>query len=79
LWWPLEVPDPRRPLAAPAHAHFAAHAAVGFLAGELLARRGPVPSAGRARAAERAISVVATFAIWAIFTGAWDRRANGRS
>jgi hypothetical protein len=36
LWWPFEVPDPRRPLKAPDHAHFVAHAALGFLAGEVL-------------------------------------------
>lgn len=60
LWWPLAVPSAHTPMPPEAHALFLVHAWV-------IARVAGVPR-GRAWAG-------ATLAGWALFTGAWDRRA----
>lgn len=66
LWWPLEPPEEDRPLAAPEHALYAAHVGLALVAVAL----SPVPR-------RRIIGAIAIagFASWAVFTGAWDRRA----
>lgn len=60
LWWPLEVPAAGEPMPGGAHVLYLAHAWV--IARALrLPRRGPW--------------TLATLLSWALFTGAWDRRA----
>lgn len=67
LWWPLTVPSPARRLGASEHALYAVHAGVGVGAACLLGpRRGRIAALG----------AVAAVASWALFTGAWDRRAD---
>lgn len=69
LWRPLDVPAADRRLAPPEHALYGAHAAIGLgLAAAVLPRplRRPVLVAGALVAAGS----------WAVFTGAWDRRAD---
>lgn len=61
LWWPLEVPAVERPMPPGAHALYVVHAWV--IARTIGLPRGPGWT-------------VATVASWAIFTGAWDRRAR---
>jgi len=68
LWWPLTVPGTDRRLAAREHALYAVHAGLGI---GLACALSPARS--------RSIAVaggVAALASWAIFTGAWDRRAD---
>ena len=60
LWTPLAVPAPDERLGPAHHALYAAHAAVGLA---LLRRR-------------RTVGVVLAVASWAVFTGAWNRRAD---
>ena len=67
LWWPLSVPSSDARLTAREHALYAVHAGVGIGAACLLGSR-------RGRIA--AIGGVAAVASWAVFTGAWDRRAD---
>ena len=69
LWWPLEAPAPDRPLGAPQHALYAVHAGLGLAAAALLAPRG-------SRSGVLAAGAVLGLASWALFTGAWDRRAD---
>ena len=64
LWWPVGVPAADAPMPAGAHALYAAHAW-----GIAAVLRVPL---GRPWAA-------ATLLTWALFTGAWDRRASYRS
>jgi len=67
LWWPLAVPPADRRLAAGEHALYAVHAGIGIGAACLLGSR---------RGRMVAIGGVAAVASWALFTGAWDRRAD---
>lgn len=60
LWTPLAVPRPEQRLGPSHHALYAAHAALGLA---LLRRR-------------RTFGVVLAVASWAVFTGAWNRRAD---
>lgn len=66
LWWPLDPPEEDHPLAAPEHMLYAAHVGLALLAAAL----SPMPQ----RRIIGAIAIVG-FASWAVFTGAWDRRA----
>jgi hypothetical protein len=67
LWWPLTVPPAERRLGAREHALYAVHAGLGIAAAGLVGRR---------RARNVGAGVVVAFASWALFTGAWDRRAD---
>ena len=67
LWWPLTVPDADRRLAAREHALYAAHAGIGVAVACLLQSR---------RRRTLMIGSAAAVISWAIFTGAWDRRAD---
>lgn len=62
LWWPLSVPVRDRPLPAPAHALYAVHGTLVWLA------------VGRRPRAAAAVPLGAVSWLW--FTGAWDRRAG---
>jgi RsiW-degrading membrane proteinase PrsW (M82 family) len=67
LWWPLTVPAEDQRLTAREHALYAVHAGLGIgVAGLLGSRRGRIV----------AIGGIAAVASWALFTGAWDRRAD---
>lgn len=69
LWWPLTGPAPDERMDGPRHALYAAHAGLGVaLAAALAGRR------GRATALVGGVTVAAVS--WALFTGAWDRRAD---
>ena len=65
LWTPLDVPEAVVPLAGPHHALYAVHSAVPILVTLALGRR-------------RTAAVLTGAAIisWAVFTGAWNRRAG---
>ena len=67
LWWPLSVPATDRRLAAREHALYAVHAGIGIGVACLLHSH---------RRQTLVIGGVAALASWAIFTGAWDRRAD---
>lgn len=69
LWFPLTVPAADRRLSAREHALYAAHAGLGIGAACLV---------GSARTRRRIALVggVAAIVSWAVFTGAWDRRAD---
>ena len=69
LWWPLEAPAADARLGEPQHALYAAHAGLGLVAAALLAPR-------RARPAVVAVGAALALASWALFSGAWDRRAD---
>ena len=69
LWWPLSVPSADRRLGLAEHALYAAHAGAGIVLASAVAPR-------RLRPPLVAVGVVAAFASWALFTGAWDRRAD---
>ncbi len=70
LWWPLSVPDATQRLSGREHALYAVHAALGLGVALLVTRRpGPVASGGAILAA----------ASWAVFSGAWDRRADAQA
>ena len=69
LWWPLDVPQSSRRLGAAEHALYAVHATVGLAIVVGLTR-------SRARRHAGVLTVVAGVVSWAIFTGAWDRRAD---
>ena len=69
LWRPLDVPAPDEPLGAPHDALYGAHAALGLGVLLLLAPR-------RARATAALGGAVLAIASWAVFTGAWNRRAG---
>ncbi|MGI9117253.1 MAG: hypothetical protein ACR2JV_06425 [Gaiellales bacterium] len=69
LWWPLAVPSPSRRLGPAEHALYGVHAGVGIAVARLL-----VPRALRRPATVVGVSVAAVS--WAVFTGAWDRRAD---
>ena len=60
LWTPLAVPRTDERLGPAHHALYAAHAAAGLV---VLRRR-------------RGVGVVLALASWAVFTGAWNRRAD---
>ena len=60
LWTPLDVPRTETRLGPAHHALYAVHAAIGIA---LLPRR-------------RTVGVVLAVASWAVFTGAWNRRAD---
>jgi hypothetical protein len=64
LWWPLDVPDPDRPLPGGAHVLYAAHAVV-------LERAAFVVGVRPGRRWAAALAALG----WLWFTGAWDRRA----
>jgi hypothetical protein len=67
LWWPLAVPSAANRLTAREHALYAVHAGIGITAACLVgSRRGRIVAVGGA----------AALASWALFTGAWDRRAD---
>jgi hypothetical protein len=70
LWRPLSPPGVEDRLDARHHALYAAHAGVGVVAAALLV---PGP---RRRGALVGLAVVAAVG-WVVFTGAWDRRADG--
>jgi hypothetical protein len=69
LWWPLEVPEADARLGAPQHALYAVHAGLGLAAAALRVPR-------RARPGAVAVGAALGLASWALFTGAWDRRAD---
>lgn len=69
LWWPLRVPSDVRRLAVPEHALYAVHAGLGITLACALA-----PRPARRRVAGAGALLAA--ASWAVFTGAWDRRAD---
>jgi hypothetical protein len=69
LWWPLTAPARDARLAAPQHALYAVHAGLGLAAAALVAPR-------RARPAVLVVGAALGLASWALFTGAWDRRAD---
>lgn len=69
LWWPLEAPAADARLGAPEHALYAVHAGLGLAVAALVAPR-------RARPAALAVGLALGVASWALFTGAWDRRAD---
>lgn len=69
LWWPLTAPSADARLDGPRHALYGAHAAIGLAAAGLLTGR-------RARPAVVLLGGVLAAASWALFTGAWDRRAD---
>ena len=69
LWRPLDVPAPAEPLGAPHDALYAVHAAVGLGVLLLLAPR-------RMRGAAAVGGAVLALGSWAVFTGAWNRRAG---
>ena len=64
LWWPLAVP-PRETIMSPgAHVLYVVHAVAGWAAARAAGLRlGP------------RLALAGGFAGWALFTGAWDRRA----
>lgn len=66
LWWPLSPPSPERSLGPSEHALYAVHVGIATLAVLLL----PVPR-------RPTIGLLALLGLgsWAVFTGAWDRRA----
>jgi hypothetical protein len=67
LWWPLSPPPPDRTLGPPEHAMYAAHMVIAL--GALR-----VVGAGR----RTSLGLLLAGAVgWAVFTGAWDRRAYG--
>ena len=65
LWWPLEVPDPQRPLTPAAHVLYAVHG--------LVVHR--VARAAGLRVGARP-AVVLGLASWWWFTEAWGHRAR---
>lgn len=69
LWWPLEAPGPDERLDAPRHALYAVHAGLGLAMAGLVAGR-------RARPGALVVGAALGLASWALFTGAWDRRAD---
>ena len=69
LWWPLHPPAAEQRLGPPEHALYAAHVALAGAALLLLAPR-------RTRAAAVVATACAGAVSWAVFTGAWDRRAD---
>ena len=68
LWTPLAPPRPDEPLAAPHHALYALHAGLGIGLVALAVR-------GRTRTAVAVGGALLGAASWAVFTGAWNRRA----
>ena len=72
LWWPLDVPKTWNRLGAAEHALYAAHATIGLSIVVGLTRP-------RVRRHAGAITVVAAVVSWAMFTGAWDRRADSQA
>lgn len=69
LWWPLEAPASDERLGAPQHALYAVHAGLGLAAAALVGPR-------RSRPGLLVAGAVLGLASWALFTGAWDRRAD---
>lgn len=69
LWWPLRAPAADRRLGRPEHALYATHAGLGLAVAAALAPR-------RLRVPVAVATAVLGAASWAIFTGAWDRRAD---
>jgi len=69
LWWPLSVPSRDDRLGAAEHALYAVHAAVGIGLAAALTRRRGVASGG----------VLLAVLSWAVFSGAWDRRADAQA
>ncbi len=67
LWWPLSVPPAERRLGAAEHALYAAHAGIGI---------GVACLVGSRRGRLAALGGLAAVGSWALFTGAWDRRAD---
>jgi hypothetical protein len=65
LWAPLDVPQSDRPLGRAEHALYAAHSAAAVALAVAF---------GRPRAA--LVLTGAAIASWAVFTGAWNRRAG---
>jgi hypothetical protein len=69
LWWPLTAPGPDERMDGPRHALYAAHAGLGIAFAAALAGR-------RGRSAALVGGVALAAVSWALFTGAWDRRAD---
>jgi len=69
LWWPLTAPAPAERLGGPQHALYAAHAGLGLAVAALAAPR-------RLRPGVLVVGAAIGLASWALFTGAWDRRAD---
>ncbi|MGI9186598.1 MAG: hypothetical protein ACR2J9_03595 [Gaiellales bacterium] len=67
LWWPLAVPSRFHRLSGREHALYAAHAGIGI---------GVACVVGSWRGRTAALGVIAAATSWALFTGAWDRRAD---
>ena len=78
MWWPASPPRRDRPFEAGQHAAYLAWSAVGYLAGDALARRAPeeMRSTGRRLRDERIATGVMAAAMWLVVAGAWDRRAE---
>ena len=72
LWWPLEVPQQQQRLGTAEHALYVLHATVGATVAFGLTPR-------RYRRRVGTMIVVAGFVSWAIFSGAWDRRADAQA
>ncbi len=72
LWWPLDVPLPRQRLGSAEHALYVLHASIGVTVALCLTPQ-------RHRRYVGAITVVAGVASWALFSGAWDRRAEAQA
>jgi hypothetical protein len=72
LWWPLTVPQTRQRLGTAEHVLYAVHATIGATV-----VAGLTPARFRRRAG--AITLVAGVVSWAIFSGAWDRRADAQA
>ena len=69
LWWPLTVPSASARLGASEHALYAVHAGLGLVAVTLVAPR------TQRRRILRGGALIA-LGSWAVFSGAWDRRAD---
>jgi hypothetical protein len=65
-WFPLPVPSRDHPLGPPEHALYLVHAALALPSARPLLRRrgGPV------------LAALIALVVWALPTGAWDRRAH---
>jgi len=69
LWWPLRVPAAGVRMDLPRHALYAVHAGGGVALAAAVIR-------GRSRTAVLVAGGVIAVASWALFSGAWDRRAD---
>ena len=74
MWWPASPPRRDRPFGAGQHAVYLAWSAVGYLAGDVLARRKPeeMRSTGRRLCNERIATGVLAVGAWLVAAGAWD-------